>query len=39
MTTILLTDDDEGVLFTLGEILEDAGYAVRRARSGGASVP
>lgn len=39
MATVLLVDDDRGVLFTLGEILEDAGYEVIRAHSGGEALP
>jgi two-component system response regulator AtoC len=34
MSTILLVDDEPGVLFTLGEVLTDRGHRVISARSG-----
>ena len=34
MSTILLVDDEPGVLFTLGEVLTDRGHRVVSARSG-----
>ena len=34
MSTVLLVDDEPGVLFTLSEVLTDRGHRVVSARSG-----
>jgi DNA-binding NtrC family response regulator len=39
MSTILLVDDEPGVLFTLKELLTDRGHRVITARSGGEALP
>ncbi|MCE9573305.1 MAG: sigma-54 dependent transcriptional regulator [Deltaproteobacteria bacterium] len=39
MTTVLLVDDEPGVLFTLKEVLTDRGHRVLTARSGADALP
>ncbi len=39
MTTVLLVDDEPGVLFTLKEVLTDRGHRVVTARSGAEALP
>jgi DNA-binding NtrC family response regulator len=39
VSTILLVDDEPGVLFTLSEVLRDRGFAVLTATSGAAALP
>jgi two-component system response regulator AtoC len=39
MSTVLLVDDEPGVLFTLSEVLADRGHRVLTAKSGEAALP